>query len=188
MKLAKKIGSSLLATSLVLGVSATSTFAASNTDNSSEVNKQFAQVRQATEKYHDVNVALKDGYINTGEVAVSPEGAMGIHFINPGLMFDNGQFDILKPEVLLYIPEENGSYKLVGVEYYTPAFMAKGHPTLFGHQFDGSMLNHDLDPSELTQEQINNPLNRHYDLHVWLWHANPTGIFSPWNPSIKIDE
>ncbi len=24
----------------------------------------------------------------------------------------------------------------------------------------------------------------HYDLHVWLWKANPAGIFSPTNPSV----
>ncbi|MFP5116002.1 hypothetical protein ACSU64_27205 [Bacillaceae bacterium C204] len=163
-----------------------SALAAPGNENSSDANKQLAQVRQATEKYHDYQVAEKDGYINTHEVARSPEGVMGIHFVNPALMFD-GVLYPEKPEVLLYIPAENGGYKLVAVEYYMPAFMANEHPSLLGHPFDGSMLNHDLDPSTLSEEEINNPMNRHYDLHVWLWHANPTGIFSPWNPTIKIE-
>jgi len=25
----------------------------------------------------------------------------------------------------------------------------------------------------------------HYDLHVWLWKKNPTGMFSPTNPTVK---
>ncbi|WP_129691025.1 hypothetical protein [Gottfriedia acidiceleris] len=181
----KKLVTGVMTTIMSLTI-AGNVFAAPNTDNSSEVNKQLAQVRQATEKYHDVNIALKDGYINTGEIASSPEGVMGIHFINPNLMFDNGVLNQNQPEVLLYMPLENGEYKLVGVEYYVPAFMAKEHPSLFGHKFDGSMLNHDLDPSKLSEAEKNNPMNRHYDLHVWLWHANPTGIFSPWNPGINI--
>lgn len=179
-KLFTSIGGLALSLSLVGSV-----LAAPVTDNSSEVNKQLAQVRHATEKYHDVNVALKDGYINTHELVVSPDGVMGIHFVNPSLMFDGGVLDQTQPEILLYIPTKKGGYKLVGVEYYVPAFMANGHPTLFGQQFDGSMLNHDLDEDTLTDEQIQDPMNRHYDLHAWLWHANPSGIFAQWNPAIK---
>jgi hypothetical protein len=22
----------------------------------------------------------------------------------------------------------------------------------------------------------------HYDLHVWLWKHNPSGLYAPWNP------
>ena len=25
----------------------------------------------------------------------------------------------------------------------------------------------------------------HYDLHVWLWKANPGGVYSPTNPTVK---
>jgi hypothetical protein len=24
----------------------------------------------------------------------------------------------------------------------------------------------------------------HYDLHVWLWQHNPSGLFAPWNPDV----
>lgn len=180
-KLFTGIGGLALSLSLV-----GSALAAPATDNNSEVNKQLAQVRQATEKYHDVTVALQDGYINTHELVVSPDGVMGIHFINPKLMFDDGALNPTQPEILLYVPTNEGGYKLVGVEYYVPAFMAKGHPTLFQHQFDGSMLNHDLDPTTLTDEEKLDPKNRHYDLHVWLWQGNPAGMFAEWNPAIKL--
>ena len=38
--------------------------------------------RMALEKYRDVSVALENGYSNTYEYVISPEGAMGIHFFN----------------------------------------------------------------------------------------------------------
>ena len=25
----------------------------------------------------------------------------------------------------------------------------------------------------------------HYDLHVWVWQANPAGIFAPFNPNVS---
>jgi hypothetical protein len=25
----------------------------------------------------------------------------------------------------------------------------------------------------------------HYDLHVWLYQANPDGVFASWNPSVS---
>jgi hypothetical protein len=25
----------------------------------------------------------------------------------------------------------------------------------------------------------------HYDLHVWLWMDNPSGMFAPWNPRVR---
>jgi hypothetical protein len=25
----------------------------------------------------------------------------------------------------------------------------------------------------------------HYDLHVWLWKTNPSGLFNPWNPDLS---
>ena len=126
-----------------------------------EVKKGLNEVRKATAKYHDVDKALNDGYINTHEVAVDPKkGVMGIHFVNPALMGDNVIIPE-KPEVLLYIPTKNGKYKLVGVEYYVPAIFAAEHPNLFGVPFDGPMLNHDLDPDSLTDEEKEFLENQH---------------------------
>jgi hypothetical protein len=24
----------------------------------------------------------------------------------------------------------------------------------------------------------------HYDLHAWIWQANPAGVFEMWNPKV----
>ncbi|HLO29178.1 MAG TPA: hypothetical protein VK249_08590, partial [Anaerolineales bacterium] len=77
--------------------------------------KELAQVRQATDKYHDVNVALADGFIRTPSCVSSPDGGMGIHFINPARLMDPA-VNILEPEILLYNETTDGM-KLLGVEY-----------------------------------------------------------------------
>jgi hypothetical protein len=142
-----------------------------------DTHKQLAAVRQATAKYHDVSQALADGYI-----PVSPcdehhgVGAMGIHYLNPELAMDL-VLDPLTPEVLLYIPSGNG-LRLVAVEYFV-ADVGQPHPVLFGQAFDGPMAGHEpAMPPELV----------HYDLHVWLWQANPAGIFAQWNPSLHCQD
>jgi hypothetical protein len=142
--------------------------------------KELAKVRQATAKYHDVNAALEDGFVSTIECTAEPSlGAMGIHYVNIGRMLDPG-LDPAAPEALLYMPSTDGP-RLVGVEYFyaiggpdapipNPAPPA---PSLFGRTFDGPMPGHDVGQPP------------HYDLHVWLWQANPSGMFAPWNPSLS---
>ena len=46
------------------------------------VNQQLAKVKQATARYHDVAVAEADGYVSTEECVFSPDGTMGIHYVN----------------------------------------------------------------------------------------------------------
>lgn len=143
--------------------------------------RELAQVRQATAKYHDVNVALADGFIQTPECVESPDGGMGIHFINPARLMDPAE-NLAEPEVLLYV-EAPGGMKLIGVEYFygigapdtsipNPAQPA---PVLFGRPFDGPM-----DPHEAGQPP-------HYDLHVWIWEHNPSGMFAMWNPNVSCE-
>jgi len=97
-------------------------------------------------------------------------GGMGIHFVNPALSSDL-VVDELTPEVLLYIETEEG-LKLVGVEYFA-VNVGQSAPELFGHPFEGPMPGHAPDQPE------------HFDLHVWLWQANPDGIFTAFNPNVK---
>ena len=133
--------------------------------------QQLAPVWQATARYHNVEQALADGYIPvSGCVALPGVGAMGIHYLNPALASDL-TVDPLTPEVLLYAPSGNG-LRLVGVEYFV-ANVGQAHPSLFGRQFDGPMAGHEPGMPE------------HYDLHVWLWQANPAGMFAAWNPSLS---
>ena len=129
-------------------------------------------------RYHSFEQAEKDGYTIAGEpCVVEAPGTMGIHAINPPLMADPA-IDPLRPEILLYVPKENGKLELVGLEYWKAD--ADGllgtdgdRPSLFGQPFDGPMPGH-------------NPfMPVHYDLHVWLYADNPSGLFAPFNPTLS---
>jgi hypothetical protein len=153
--------------------------------------KDLATVRETTAKYHDVNVALADGYVSTVEcVEVPGLGGMGIHYVNFGLLGDL-QVDPLAPEVLLYVPSDEG-LKLVAVEYLMTALantpsgpmpwfehdpppdgFVTTPPALFGQTFNGPMAGHG--PGEPW----------HYELHTWVWQANPVGIFADFNPNVS---
>jgi len=141
--------------------------------------KELAQVRQATDKYHDVNVAIADGYIPTASCVASPAGGMGFHYVNPALARDSN-INLTTPEILLYA-SVGGELKLVGVEYFFGIGRpdapipdpAPPSPILFGRTFNGPMLGHE--PG----------MPPHYDLHVWVWQANPEGIFTQFNPNVS---
>jgi len=179
----KKILISLAAAVLLLVILASIAYAATGVTDPVLLS-HLAQVRQATAKYHDVNVALADGFIPTHHCIESPEGVMGIHYLNIDRLMDP-EVNILKPEILLYV-ESGDRLKLVGVEYwfsigapnttledlpqpYPPA------PLIFGRPLEGPM-----DPHEEGQ-------GPHYDLHVWVWQANPDGIFAPFNPNVNCE-
>lgn len=135
-------------------------------------------LKAATARYHSFAQAERDGYTVAGEPCVAaPPGTMGIHAVNPALLADPA-IDPLRPEILLYVPKQNGKLKLVGVEYLK--FDADGNlatdddrPSLFGQPFDGPMAGHT--PT----------MPVHYDLHVWVWKDNPSGLFAMFNPSLS---
>ena len=165
---------------VLLATLAGAAYAATGTTDP-QILRDLARVRQATAKYHDVNVALADGFIRTPDCVASPDGGMGIHFINPARLMDPAE-NILEPEVLLYV-ESGNALKLLGVEYFygigapdTPIpNPAPPAPMLFGRPFDGPMEQHE--PGQPP----------HYDLHVWVWQANPSGIFAPFNPNVSCE-
>ncbi|WP_342431788.1 hypothetical protein [Neobacillus sp. FSL H8-0543] len=123
------------------------------------VSKQLSEVRKTTAKYHDINVAFREGY--TTDYFLVPN--MGIHLVKGDLLTDDGSLDPLAPEVLVYEPKKNGGYKLVAVEYMT---VGGERPSLFGQVFD------------------NGPFPSSFALHAWVWQANPDGMFSPFNPNV----
>jgi hypothetical protein len=147
----------------------------------------IASIRAATEQYHDVDVAFVAGYrASAAGCESSAEGAMGIHYGNPALLGlvrgsspttgTDAVVDPLRPEVLMYEPQADGSRRLVGIEYvvYRAAWDAVNAdpPTLLGVPFDekfGSEAHGHAD---------------HYELHLWLWRHNPLGMFAPWNPKV----
>ncbi len=136
------------------------------------------EIRATVAHYHSFEQAARDGYTVAGEGCVaSPAGTMGIHAINPALMADNA-VDALRPEILLYVPKSNGKLELVGVEYWKADAdqnlgTSEDKPSLFGRPFDGPMPGH------------NPVMPVHYDLHVWVAEANPSGVFALFNPAIS---
>ena len=146
---------------------------------------ELEKVRAALEKYRDPVVAVHDGYFSTlgciefpraaasGHVPYPP-GGMGIHFLNPALI--GPVPDPQRPQILIYEPAGD-RLRLVAAEWFVPlATGIKERPSIFGQPLDGPMEgHHPLLPTGL----------HHYDLHVWLFKANPAGLFSPTNPSVQ---
>lgn len=136
---------------------------------------QLALVRAVTAPFLLEPIAVKAGYLRTDACVSSPAGAMGYHYVKPSI-FDT-KAELLKPEALLYVDSSRGR-RLVGVEYVVvdadqDLSTDDDRPSLFGHEFDGPMPGH----------EPGMPI--HYDLHVWLWSHNPSGMFSMWNPSLS---
>lgn len=167
---------SMLTAAAMTALAGVALAAPDNTD--SDVNKGLAQVRQATAKYHNVHKSLADGYLATEHcIAVPGMGGMGYHYANPVLIGDPS-INPLEPEVLLYAPKNNGEVKLVGVEYLAidadQNLSTDGdRPNLFGVAFNGPMEGHE--PG----------MPVHYDLHAWIWKANPNGVIADFNPKVS---
>jgi hypothetical protein len=152
---------------ILLGLLVTATVFASPSLTDPVTQSALAKVRAATAKYHDVNVAIADGYLPAGPcVAVPGLGVMGTHYVNFALV--DPDVDELTPEILLYVETEDGP-RLVAVEYFA-IDIGQPNPVLFnGVEMEGPMPGHG--PGEPD----------HFDLHVWLWQSNPEGIFEDFN-------
>ena len=150
-------------------------------DNTAAINA----VKAALDKYKDPIAAVRDGYLSTvgcidfpgggmehGAMEYKP-GAMGVHFINMGLV--GPKLDSTKPQVLLYEPVGD-KLVLTGAEWFVPTEVSKTPPNILGHQLMGPMEGHaPVMPAQL----------HHWDLHVWLYKNNPNGMFSPTNSTVK---
>jgi hypothetical protein len=164
----------------------------------------LSQVRAATERFRDVKVALAEGYVrdpmnicDTAAMMGRPAslGAMGIHFFRPDLLGitappnprvnGNGTHtDFLRPSILIYEPQPDGSLQLVAVEnlVFQKSWHAAGHakpPSFQGVQYDTMQ---DNPATEIDEAHMFEP---HYDRHVWLYRKNPSGMFAQFNPNVS---
>jgi hypothetical protein len=141
-------------------------------------NAQRHALERVTRAYKDLDAAEAAGYVLASECTALPGvGGMGFHYLNPAYAAD-GVIDPLKPDVLVYYPTRHGRLRLGAVEYFKADadqdLATDGdRPSLWGHEFNGPMLGH----------APGMPI--HYDLHVWLWKANPSGMFAAWNPDVS---
>jgi hypothetical protein len=193
-----------LACLVAAGCSASSEPAATATPGAGE--PTLAEVRAATERFMDVNVALAEGYIrdpmdlcDTADMMGKPAelGAMGIHYFRPDLLGitappnprvdGNGvHTDFRKPAILIYEPQKNGSLELVAVENLVfqkswAATGAKAPPSFHGVAWD-TMQD---DPRTAIDEA--HMFEPHYDRHVWIYRDNPSGVFTPFNPAVSCE-
>ena len=161
------------------------------------------QVRAATDRFRDVNVALAEGYVrdplnlcDTAAMMGRPAelGAMGIHFFRPDLLGITAppnprvkgtgvHTDFLRPSILIYEPQRNGSLELVAVEnlVFAESWQAAGldaPPSFHGVAYD-TMAD---DPATPVDEA--HLFEPHYDRHVWIYRDNPNGVFAPFNPAV----
>jgi len=165
------------------------------------------QVRAATERFQDVKVAVAEGYVrdpmnicDTADMMGRPAslGAMGIHYFRPDLLGistppnprvdGNGTHtDFLKPGILIYEPQADGSLKLVAVEnlVFQKSWHAAGNakpPSFHGVQYDTMQ---DDPATKIDEAHMFEP---HYDRHVWLYRVNPNGMFAQFNPKVSCKE
>ena len=124
--------------------------------------------KSASARFHSLVQAKRAGYVRESPCIPGE----GFHYGNMDLLRDD-VIDPRRPELLLYELKPNGKLRLVGVEYFIAADAVEERPSLFGRPFDGPMAGHF--PGQPA----------HYELHVWLWEANPNGVFAFPNPNVN---
>lgn len=139
-------------------------------ENNREVRAQLAQLEKAVSAFHSFDVAQAAGWFAMiSECVESPMGGMGYHVANLHELGEKaGSISLLRPEVLLYAPMEDGSMEFLGVEYIVPA------PAYTGQRILGQDLEY-------------NPVLDIWALHVWIARDNPDGIFAPFNPTVNCE-
>ena len=200
-----------LLSSLVLwGIAAATTVACTQTasDDASTLpaslisNPEIDTIRTATERFRDLDVALKDGYILdpmnlcfAAPMEGYPKqlGSQGVHYFRPDMLGitettlpikgTGTHTDYTRPGVLLYEPQADGGMELVAIEnlVFADAWHAtsKGPPEFLGNQFYRMIDNPataDVDEAHMFMP--------HYELHMWLYRENPNGMFAQFNPNV----
>lgn len=176
----------LVAVALLAAAATASAHDGGETRLSPGVQAQIAEVRRATARFHDFNFATREnggGYTGlVRDLALKScidqpgQGGMGVHYVKGDLF--TAYLDPLKPQALIYEPLADGTMRLVGVEYIVlksvwDGVFAGTTPRLFGRNF------------HLVEAGNRYGLPDFYELHLWLWQPNPSGMFNDWNPSVR---
>jgi hypothetical protein len=129
-----------------------------------ELHQELALARAATATYHNVDHAIADGYVQAGD----PNPGEGIHYANFALI--DGNFEIERPEALVYREGPNGQLRLAGVEYLVLQEFSPEAP-------DGFSGDEDVWRDNLEGLGA-------WELNVWIWFHNPHGVFAASNPEL----
>jgi hypothetical protein len=149
-------------------------------DQKSNAKTLLKKVRDATERFQNVEVAQADGYqLLFGCVSGDSAGAMGLHYVNLDLV-KKGEVNLNYPQIVIYEPTSDGRVRLTGADYLILA--------------EGWDKNHPGDPPQLMGQLFHlfDAPNRFglpafYTLHVWAWKDNPNGAFVNWHPKVSCE-
>jgi hypothetical protein len=137
------------------------------------LDRELDGLRIAMAPFHNFDSAVAAGY---GVEVVNPETGssyfpgMGVHYLNPALLDD--QFEIERPEILLFAENEHGEMQFVAVEYAIPiADLENPPPAPSG--FTGA-----------SDEWVINTTFGLWTLHAWVGMENPAGVFASHNPRL----
>ena len=169
------LGTALIATGAASAQAAPTAHHAAKTDT-------IAALRQATDKFHDLNRAENSGYgfftdaQGIACIDMPGMGGMGVHFVDSAFVGDPTEH-ALHPEALVYRIDANGKLRLSAVEYVVIASAWDAThtvpPKLYGQTF------------ALTPAGNRYGLPAYYSLHAWAWYHNPAGMFAPYNPRVQ---
>ena len=121
------------------------------------------QVKSATSQFVSFEEATNNGLIDVSGYVPN----MGHHYLNPALV--DGPFELEKPEIILYVPDDNGTMQMVAIEYSIA-------PTNPGNPPEGF--------TGVQDEWHFNEMVGQWQLHVWTILDNPDGIFASFNSDI----
>ena len=86
-------------------------------DQKSQASAFVKLVRESTERFRDVSVAMSEEYaLMFGCVSGPDSGAMGLHYVNLKLVMD-GELDPTRPEIVIYEPLPDGRLRLIGADF-----------------------------------------------------------------------
>lgn len=135
-----------------------------------EMHAELAAARKATARYHDIDAAYADGFVDIGFFL----DGVGCHLLNQGLLDD--RFEAERPEILIYAnctPGQGGKAELRAIEYVT---LCGGPPVCTLPAPEGFTGDSDF-WTPFTDGSL-------WTLHVWVWRHNPDGIFTKVNPRL----
>jgi hypothetical protein len=127
---------------------------------------ELQQAKAATARYRDLKNAEKDGYQDINVVTEN----MGYHYMKTSQV--DAEFDIRKPEILVYSKDDMGKIELVAVEYAIPLSVT---PNAAPAGFTGD--------NDVWSE---NKVFGLWLLHAWVWKCNPKGVFNPTNELVHL--
>jgi hypothetical protein len=133
------------------------------------VDEAVATLKSATIRYQNLDAAKADGFVFLHGCEVREDGGpVGTVYVNMGRLGD-GLIDPASPDALIYAPGSTDHPKLVGVELAIPFSLWTNAqpPTFLGTSFQ-------------REDEFGV-----FGLHVWVWGANPKGLFAESNPNVS---